>query len=77
MKQLVQSVREERMPHVNCRSAKDGIDMNALLQEILDKAAYRQDYEDITAKILFEEIPYEIAANALRQIIDSGIFSIP
>lgn len=76
MKQLVQSVREERMPHVNCRSAKDGIDMNALLQEILDKAVYRQDYEDITAKILFEEIPYEIAANALRQIIDSGIFSI-
>ena len=52
------------------------IDMNALLQEILDKAVYRQDYEDITAKILFEEVPYEIAANALRQIIDSGIFSI-
>jgi len=72
----VQSVREERKPHVNCRSAKDGIDMNALLQEILDKSVYKQDYEDITAKILFEEVPYEIAANALRQIIDSGIFSI-
>lgn len=31
MKQLVQSVREERMPHVNCRSAKDGIDMNSIV----------------------------------------------
>lgn len=76
MRQLVQSVREERKPHVNCRSAKDGVDTNALLQEILDKAVYKQDYENITAKILFEEVPYETAANALRQIIESGIFSI-
>lgn len=76
MKRLVQDVREERKPHVNCRSAKNGIDMNALLQEIVSKAVYRQDYEDITAKILFEEVPYETAAAALQKIIDSGIFSL-
>lgn len=75
MKTLVQSVREERKPHVNCRSAKDDIDMNALLQEIVDKAVYKQDYEDITAKILFEDTSYETAVSALRQIIASGIFS--
>ena len=75
MKELVQSVREERKPHVNCRSAKDGIDMNSLLQELVDKAVYKQDYENITAKILFEELSYETAANALRKIIESGIFS--
>lgn len=76
MKLLVQSVREERKPHVNCRSAKDGIDMNALLQEIVDKAVYKQDYEDITSKILFEEVPYETAVAALQKIIDSGIFTL-
>lgn len=76
MKKLVRSVREERKPHVNCRSAKDGIDMNALLQEIVDEAVYRQDYEDITAKILFENVPYETATTALRKIIASGIFSL-
>lgn len=75
MKELVKSVREERKPHVNCRSAKDGIDMNALLREIVDKAVYRQDYEDITAKILFENVPYETATTALLKIIASGIFS--
>ncbi len=74
MNALVRSVREERKPHVNCHSAKDGIDMNALLQEIVDKAVYKQDYEDITAKILFEEVSYETAATALRKIIASGIF---
>lgn len=76
VKELVQSVREERKPHVNCRSAKDDIDMNLLLQEILNKAIYKQDYEGITAKILFEEVPYEIAADALRKIIESGVFSL-
>ena len=76
MKELVRSVREERKPHVNCRSAKDGIEMNALLQEIVEKAVYRRDYEDITAKILFENVPYETAATALRKIIASGVFSL-
>lgn len=75
MKQLVRDVREERKPHVNCRCAKDGIDMNALLREIVDKAVYKQDYEDITAKILFEDLPYETAVTALQKIIVSGIFS--
>lgn len=76
MKKLVQDVWEERKPHVNCHSAKDGIDMNTLLQEIVDKAVYKQDYDDITAKILFEEVPYETAATALWKIIESGIFSL-
>lgn len=75
MKELVRNVREERKPHVNCRSAKEGIDMNSLLQEIVDKAVYRQDYENITAKILFENVPYETVVTALRKIIASGIFS--
>lgn len=76
MKELVQSVREERKPHVNCRSAKDGIDMNALLQDIVDKAIYKPDYDQITAKMLFEEVSYETAVTALRKIIESGIFSL-
>ena len=76
MKELVQSVREERKPHVNCRSAKDGVDLNALLQEIVDKAIYKPDYDEITAKMLFEEVSYETAVTALRKIIENGIFSL-
>ncbi len=76
MKQLVWDVFEERKPHANCRSAKDGIDVNTLLQEIVDKTVYKQDYEDITARILFEEVPYETAITALQKIIASGVFSL-
>lgn len=74
MKQLVREVREERKPHVNCRSAKDGIDLNALLREIVEKAVYKSDYEEITSKILFEVVPYETAVRALQIIINSGVF---
>lgn len=74
MKQLVREVREERKPHVNCRSAKDGIDLNVLLQEIVEKAVYKSDYEEITSKILFEVVPYETAVRALQIIINSGVF---
>lgn len=74
LKQLVREVREERKPHVNCRSAKDGIDLNALLQEIIENAVYKSDYEEITSKILFEVVPYETAVRALQIIINSGVF---
>lgn len=77
MGQLVRDVFEERKPHVNCHSAKDGIEMNALLQEIVDMSVYEQDYKDITEKILFEEVDYETAISALRRIIDSGVFAYP
>lgn len=77
MRQLVRDVFEERKPHVNCHSAKDGIDMNAVLREIVDMSIYAQDYKDITEKILFEEVDYETAVSALRRIIESGIFSRP
>lgn len=74
LRELATAVYEERKPHVNCRSAKDGIDMNALLQEIIDRAAYKQDYEEITRKILFEDVDYETAIIAVQKIVDGNIF---
>lgn len=74
LKQLVKEVYEERKPHERCRSAKDGVDMNALLQEIINKNIYKNDYEDITSKMLFEEVPYDTAIRALQKIIDNKLF---
>ena len=74
LKQLVSEVFEERKPHEQCHSAKDGIDMNALLQEIIDKDIYKKDYEDITSKMLFEDVPYSTAIKALQKIVDYKLF---
>lgn len=70
LKQLVSEVFDERKPHEQCRSAKDGIDMNVLLQEIIDKDIYKKDYENITEKMLFEDVPYATAIKTLQKIVD-------
>ena len=74
LKQLVSEVFEERKPHEQCHSAKEGIDMNTLLQEIIDKDIYKKDYEDITSKMLFEDVPYSTAIKALQKIVDYKLF---
>ena len=74
LKKLVGEVFEERKPHEQCRSAKDGVNMNALLQEIIDKDVYKKDYEDITAKMLFEDVPYAVAIKTLQKIVDYKLF---
>ena len=74
LKVLIQEVYEDRKPHELCRSAKDEVDMNSLLQEIIDKAIYKNDYEDITVKMLFEEVSYDVAIKALKTIADYSLF---
>ena len=74
LKQLVSEVFDERKPHEQCRSAKDGIDMNVLLQEIIDKDIYKKDYENITEKMLFEDVPYTTVIKTLQKIVDYKLF---
>lgn len=74
LKQLKDAVREERKRDKQCQSAKDSIDFKVLLMEILDKEAYRSDCENVTASLLFENVSYETAIQALKQIIESGLF---
>ena len=73
LRMLAKNVFEERKGHPNCRSAKDGIDINMLLQEIIDKEVYKNDCQDITQKLLFDKLDYSIAEKALQRIIDSKI----
>lgn len=74
LKKLMVVVREERKPHKTCHSAQDDVDMNALLQEIVDKGVYKSDYKDITEALLFDSVSYETAVEAIREIIGSGLF---
>ena len=74
MKHLASKVYEERKPHTQCRSAKDDVDMNVLLQEIIDKDIYKKDYEDITSKMLFEDVSYNTAITTLQKIVDYSLF---
>ncbi len=74
LRKLAIEVREERKKHKTCLSAQDGVDMNSLLQEIIDKDVYKSDYESITSSLLFEKIEYRTAIRALQTIVDKKLF---
>lgn len=74
MKNLAKEVAEERRQHHTCLSAQSDVDIKALIQEIMVKDIYKNDYETITSGLLFEKVTYSEAKAAVRKIINSGIF---
>lgn len=73
-KSLVSAVRELRKTRKTCLCAKDGVCMQELLTKIIDEEFFVADYTQVTDKLLFENIPYTFAIDALRRIIESRCF---
>lgn len=74
MKQLKEQVRIERKNDKQCLSANDDVNFKELLREIIQKEAYKSDYENITSALLFERVPYSVAIKSLESIINSTLF---
>lgn len=73
LKALYKDVRHDRSKHAANRSAQDTVNMKSLLQEIIDKDIYKNDYTEITASLLYEKLPYDEAIQTLQVIVDSGL----
>ena len=65
---LFSEVRSQREPSERCPSAKSGVDLAALLGEITLKNVYRSDYVNVTAPLLYEDVPYESATTSIHRI---------
>ena len=74
LKELIKCVREDRKVSKNSVSAQDGMSINDILSEIIDKRFYEKDYYDSTSKLLFKETSYEETIMSLKTIIDSKTF---
>ena len=72
LKQLYEDVRNVRKLSPICPSAADGVDVKALLQEIISKEVYKSDYQLITEKILEEVVSYDTAIKTLERIVNSA-----
>ena len=75
LKKLVVDVRVERQTHKACPSAQEDVDLAMLLQEIVEKDVYKSDYEEITSKLLFEDVHYATAIGTIKTIIKSNLFA--
>ena len=73
--ELVNKVRKERTNSRVCLSAKDGKDPSKILSEIVKENFFKDDYNLITTKLLYDNVPYEKAIEAINKIIESNLFT--
>lgn len=71
---LVKEVQQLRAPLSVCPSAKENICINDVLAEIIEKSAYKNDYEEITGKLLFTYVPYNTVIDGIKKIVGWSIF---
>lgn len=54
-------------------SCKKGSCPNRMLKEIIDKGVYKNDYLNVTERLIYKSVSYEQCLNSLLEIINSGI----
>lgn len=74
LKTLIQEVRSVRAMTSICPSAKPEVNIPVLLDFLIKNEIYKDDYENITARILEEDVSYETAIEAVRKIAVSEMF---
>ena len=58
-----------------CPSAKEGVCVTDILNEMIESQAYRKDYEEITLGLLFVPETYDTVIQSIKQLADSGIWN--
>lgn len=72
---LVPEVRAVRSELSICPSAKEGVCVTDILNEMIESQAYRKDYEEITLGLLFVPETYDTVIQSIKQLADSGIWN--
>ena len=71
---LIPEVRAVRAELPICPSAKEGVCITCILNEIIKNRAYKSGYENITVGLLFVPETYDTVIQSLKQLADSGIW---
>lgn len=57
-----------------CPSAQPDVNVPEMLNFLIENEIYKEDYETITARILEEDVSYDVAIEAVKKIAASGMF---
>lgn len=71
---LIPEVRAVRSELSICPSAKENVCIKDILNDIIDKQAYKKDYEEITLGLLFVPETYDIVIYSFEKLVNSGIW---
>lgn len=73
-KALIKEVRSVRALTNICPSALPDVNVPEMLNFLVENEIYKEDYENITARILEEDVSYDEAIKAVKKIAASGMF---
>ncbi len=74
-RELVKEVRKVRAENASiCLSAQSGVDVIEILKNIVDNDIYKADYNELTKDILQEDVAYETAIQAIKEVARLGMF---
>lgn len=65
-------IERQKKPETNL-SSKSGYKLKQTIEFILKKDLYREDYEDITQTLLFEDISYDIVKESLYRLLNEDL----
>lgn len=72
---LVIDVRRDRMLSKNNPSAQIENDIPKILERIIEKRIFESDYNNITSKLLYENITYDEAIkNGIERVLKLNVF---
>ena len=75
LRKLIIDVRKDRMSLKNNLSARPEHDIHKMLQEIIQSHFYEADYNNVTKKLLYENVSYDEAVeNGIAKIVKLGLF---
>ena len=73
-KELVHEVRTVRAMTNICPSSQPGVNVPEMLRLLIENKIYKEDYGNITSRILEDSVSYDTAIEALKTIAASGSF---
>ena len=71
---LIDEVREDRMQSRNNPSAQPEHIIPEMLKEIISSRFYEPDYNNITKKLLYEDVSYDEVIAVIAKIAEMGVF---
>lgn len=74
--QLVKEIRKHRAGMEICPSAKEGVDVTAIMQEFCDNDFFKEDYQAITSYFAADYVSYEDVIENMRRIAQGLAFHI-
>ena len=70
MKDFMEEIRRAREGKRDCPSAEKDVSLPEMIRTIMAEGAYREDYDRITAPLLYETVDYADIAGTMRNISD-------